>query len=120
MARHPAGCLGWIVVLVIGVGWLGNLNHREANDTSRNVVVERSGVPFREASQPSPAREAIVARTLYVTATSLNVRSRPEASAGILLAAPHGTPVAAVGQVAGWYEVQLNNGSTGWMSADYL
>jgi len=112
MARRPAGCLGWIVVLVIGAGIVGSLNHRETADAPRSSTT---------ASSPGASnRQAVETRVLYVTASSLNVRAQPETGAAVLLSAPRGTPVIAIRQVSGWYEVHLNNGSTGWMSADYL
>ncbi len=67
-----------------------------------------------------PKKPGFAARTLYVTATTLNVRTRPEPTANVLLSVPKGTTVVAVSQVDGWYEVRLTDGSTGWMSASYL
>lgn len=112
MARRPAGCLGWIVVLVIGAGILGSLNHRKTADAPRSSATI--------AAPSATDRQAVATRVLYVTASSLNVRAKPETGAAVLLSAPRGTPVIAIRQISGWYEVQLNNGSTGWMSADYL
>jgi SH3-like domain-containing protein len=126
MARRPAGCLGWIGLLVVGIAVLGSFNHREDVDVSHRTTADQPSVsqeiavgsPAPLLGMPSAAR--FVPRTLYVTASSLNVRASPVASASILVTAPQGTPVVAVGQTDGWYEVRLTNGNTGWMSGEYL
>jgi hypothetical protein len=72
----------------------------------------------RSVDQPAaaPPRKQL----LYVTATTLNVRARPNESAAILLSAPRGSTVVALSRQGDWYEVELTNGGSGWMSARYL
>lgn len=70
----------------------------------------------------TPAAPAVPpTETLYVSATSLNLRSAPAAGAPVLELLPRGTRVDAVGAVEGWREV-INpaTGTRGWMSAEYL
>jgi SH3-like domain-containing protein len=119
--------LGWVGLLVVGIAVVGNLNHREDNDVSRRATVEQSSIAQEApAATPTPplaapsAAARFVPRTLYVTASNLNVRASPESSAAVLLVVSRGLSVVAVGQRSGWYEVHLTNGSTGWMSGDYL
>jgi hypothetical protein len=112
----------------VGLGVLGSLNRQNDNSVSQGNVERRansdqasSSLPGVPLQLPTPAHSIPMAPTvLYVTASILNVRAQPQSSAIVLLKAPQGTAVVAVAQIEGWYEVQLNNGSTGWMSADYL
>ena len=60
-------------------------------------------------------------QTGYVTATSLNVRKSASTDAAILTAIPNGQAVTLVGSpVNGWYQVTLSNGTTGYVSAQYI
>jgi uncharacterized protein YraI len=70
---------------------------------------------------PVVATVAPPTETLYVSATSLNLRAAPAAGAAVLELLPRGTRVNAVGAVEGWHEV-INpaTGTRGWMSAEYL
>lgn len=56
----------------------------------------------------------------YVNATSLNVRARPDSAGQILFKVPRGTKIVPVSRVDRWLEVQLNDGSTAWVSADFV
>ncbi|MBN9346205.1 MAG: SH3 domain-containing protein [Devosia sp.] len=117
--RVKSGGIVWTIVLVFALGVFGSsLNRQSEPATSRNVV--NAEPPAQTSLLSAPKQERFPPRTLYVTATSLKVRAEPNTSSSVLLSASNGTPVIAVGQVTGWYEVRLNNGSTGWMSAEFL
>lgn len=77
------------------------------------AVASPAATPAAPAAPPT--------ETLYVSATSLNLRSAPAAGAPVLELLPRGTRVDAVGAVEGWREV-INpaTGTRGWMSAEYL
>jgi len=102
------------------------------------VVADAAGAPAATEAPPAltmpletlaaapPAATAAApaappTETLYVSATSLNLRAAPAAGAPVLELLPRGTPVNAVGSVEGWREV-INpaTGTRGWMSAEYL
>lgn len=122
MARRRGGGVGWLIVLGVlwGVGSLFNQGSPPPHD-SINADQQPAAPLF---SAPTAGRDAAVQQPrkqiFYVTATTLNVRAQPDAGSAILLAAPRGTSVVGVSRSADWIEVELTNGSTGWMSAQYL
>ncbi|MEQ1770304.1 MAG: SH3 domain-containing protein [Devosia sp.] len=125
MPRIPIGCLGWIGLAILGAFVIGIFSDDDDEPAQRQVATTEWSSEVGKTAPATPLLsvpryEGFQPRTLYVTATTLNVRERPEGSAAVLLAASKGTSVMAVGAVVGWYEVQLNDGSTGWMSAQYL
>ena len=129
LTRRPVAFLGWVAILVMGAVIFGSFNNRSSGPASQGSIERRTSVDQASIAQPAAQVPAIPSplhsvsmepTVLYVTATELNVRSRPDGTATVLLTAPKGAPVVAVGGVDGWYEVQLNDGSTGWMSSDYL
>ncbi|MCW5717667.1 MAG: SH3 domain-containing protein [Bauldia sp.] len=70
---------------------------------------------------PATITTAPQGETLYVSATSLNLRAAPATGADVLELLPRGTPVEAIGTAEGWREV-INpaTGTRGWVSAEFL
>lgn len=91
-----------------------------ANLATEPRVIEVTPQPVVTAPPvvPPPVAQA---ETLYVSATSLNLRAAPAAGAEVLELLPRGTPVSAIGATEGWREV-INpaTGTRGWMSAEFL
>src|SRR5690348_3832120 len=121
MARRGGG-VGLLIVLGVlwGVGSLFN----QGSSPPRDAVGGDQHPAAPLFSAPTAGRDATVQQPrkqiFYVKATTLNVRARPDGGSAILLAAPRGTSVVGVSRLGGWIEVELTNGSTGWMSAQYL
>jgi curli biogenesis system outer membrane secretion channel CsgG len=67
----------------------------------------------------SSAAAASGARVV-ITASSLNVRSGPGSSHGVVFALSSGTVVDALGRADGWVNVRDDQGREGWVSADYV
>ncbi len=63
--------------------------------------------------------ESASAKTLYITANSLNVRSAPSTSASIIGSLKKGDSVQATALSNGWYTIVFS-GMTGYISADYV
>ena len=57
------------------------------------------------------------AETLTVTASQAKVYARPDAKSRVLASLPRGTTVSLLEQRAGWYQIALADGSTGWVAA---
>lgn len=91
-----------------------------ANLATEPRVIEVTPQPVVTAP-PVVAPPVPQAETLYVSATSLNLRAAPAAGAEVLELLPRGTPVSAIGATEGWREV-INpaTGTRGWMSAEFL
>lgn len=122
MARRSRGGVGLLIVLGLlwGVGSLfnqGSSGPRDAVTADLQPVAPLFSAPTaeRDTAGQQPRKQIF-----YVTATSLNVRAQPDGGSAILLAAPRGTAVVGVSRSDDWIEVELTNGSTGWMSAQYL
>lgn len=58
--------------------------------------------------------------TGVVTASRLNMRSGPATTYSIIHVLWQGNKVKVIGELNGWYKIQLSDGSTGWVSKDYL
>lgn len=77
----------------------------------------------RTASRASDTRACGVTTGLspgYVNATNLNVRARPDASSQILLQVPRGTRIVPISRAGDWLEVPLNDGTTAWVSSQFV
>lgn len=58
---------------------------------------------------------------LYVTGERVNVRAGPSTDFAVITALARGAPVVDVGPAgAGWREIRLETGETGYMSGDFL
>ena len=119
MARRKFGGIIWVVGL--GLIWaLGSLFNSNGPPSSSSNVERQAGTPLYSAPHSNGPGKFERKQVLYVTASKLNVRAAPDGGSAILLSAPQGTSVVAVSRSGDWFEVELNNGSTGWMSAQYL
>ncbi len=82
-------------------------------DIARNVVLsltEYFDIPFVE---PGPVRVGIV------TADRVNVRNRPNTTAGVVGSLPRGSRVEIDGETYGWYVIRTND-LEGYVSADFI
>jgi len=57
---------------------------------------------------------------VVITASSLNVRSGPASSHGVLFALTSGTVVDALDRSSGWVNIRDSQGREGWVSADFV
>ena len=69
--------------------------------------------------QPAPA-PAPAEHTMYVVAKTLNVRAEPSTSGKVVTQVKQGDPLTVVDESKGWSSVQLANGTSGWVSSDYI
>lgn len=70
--------------------------------------------------RPAPEVAAPETRSVYVTASTLNVRSEASARAGVIGQVRRGANLEVVGEEAGWTQVKLAGGEVGWVSSDYV
>jgi uncharacterized protein YgiM (DUF1202 family) len=61
-----------------------------------------------------------ISGTGIVTASRLNMRSGPSTDYSIIHVLWQGNQVKVIGQISGWYKIQLSDGRTGWVSSAYL
>lgn len=106
----------WILLAVVmGIAAIGNLIGgtdtpvRGALDPSTGEISSRSDIPA------SPRFDA----TLFVSASSLNLRASPSSSGTVLTSLPRNTQVRAGERRGGWVLVSAD-GQIGWVSGDYL
>jgi cell wall-associated NlpC family hydrolase len=59
-------------------------------------------------------------RTAAVTASSLNLRSRPSTTSSVIHMLWRGNIVKIIGESNGWYHIRLSDGRVGWASGQYL
>ena len=75
------------------------------------------------APLPVPA-ETVAApdtRTLYaVTGSGVNMRSGPGTTHGVVVTLPLGTTAEVIGSEGNWSNIRLDDGTEGWMSANFL
>lgn len=67
-----------------------------------------------------PPAAAIAGKTLYVTATTLNIRNEGSTAGEIIGRARKGDAVSVLETRDGWARVRFGDGSTGWVSAQFL
>lgn len=69
----------------------------------------------RVPSPGSPAAAPRFRRQVRVLVPSLNYRSSPSLSAGIITVVSQGTTLGVLGRTGAWLHVQLSNGTSGWV-----
>jgi uncharacterized protein YgiM (DUF1202 family) len=67
---------------------------------------------------PTPAERP--AGSVWVTASTLNVRSDASADAKVVTRVRRGTKLTIVAEESGWIRVRLANGDLGWVSAQHV
>lgn len=85
------------------------------NEIAANLVLsltEYFGIPFVQASNPRRGR-------VTITSGTLNLRSRPSLSSGILASMPDNAALTVLGQWRDWYVVNYN-GITGYALSRYI
>ncbi|MDP1731129.1 MAG: SH3 domain-containing protein [Devosia sp.] len=120
MARRGGFGWGWILLLLVAIGGFNALTQRSPSRPEPSERVVRAPNPAVVATPsegPSTLSSPIIG---YVTANNLNVRREPSTSSAILLSVPRGTKIVATSSADGWLGVALNDGSTGWISADFV
>ncbi|QKS72387.1 N-acetylmuramoyl-L-alanine amidase [Paenalkalicoccus suaedae] len=88
------------------------------HQTSRSAYVSRLFVPGSEVL-PTPPAPAPIGTEAVVTASSLNVRSAPNASAPRLGGLPNGTIVIVESESNGWAQITFQ-GQKGYVSSSFL
>jgi hypothetical protein len=104
--------------LIVGV--YSSLPHSAPSPMTTSSRENASAAPLFGTPASNKSASARKKQVLYVTASTLKVRAQPNSAAAVLLTVTRGTSVAAISQIDGWAEVQLNNGASGWMSTRYL
>ncbi|HET7233637.1 MAG TPA: SH3 domain-containing protein [Longimicrobium sp.] len=86
------------------------------------VAAVPGGVPTPVAPAPAPDAAPAAGQTFSVAADSLNVRSGPGASNGVVAGSPlaRGTQVQGLEDNGGWKRISAANGVAGWVSAQFL
>ena len=84
------------------------------------AVIPLSAGLTAKAAEPSFASVSQEYATGTVTASSLRVRSGPGTGYGILHTLYNGNRVSLLGGSGGWYHVLLTDGTSGWVSGDYI
>ena len=86
--------------------------------TTRNTInITRMG------SNSAQANRANSSNTEYmevVAPTGLNVRTGPGTNYEIISRLPNGTGINVVSETAGWYEIVMSGGGTGWVHGDFV
>lgn len=106
------GTLGGVVVVAV----LAALIFGD-RDTSVPSIQQPAARPTTTVAQAttSPSLEY-----LYVTGSSVNVRSGPSTDFAVLTSLSRDTRVQVVGTSVGWAEVILPTGTVGWMTTQFL
>jgi uncharacterized protein YgiM (DUF1202 family) len=94
-------------------GWVSRQYVTALNDTPQ---VSKASVTTQG---PSTAR-ALPRGSVRVTASVLNVRNAPNATAHVISVLFAGEVVPVLARTGGWDEVRLSSGTIGWVSAKYL
>lgn len=78
-------------------------------------------VIFAACAKSVPPPQAIAeGRTVYVTASALNVRTGPSAGAEVIGRVRRAEPLFVLENRDGWLRVRLHDGSNGWVAAQYV
>jgi len=134
MARKTG--LGWLVLVVLGVGWyssqMGKSGTGAANSSSvqSTPVASPSGlrsteqvsgdVPARNVSiAPRTVAPAALASTMLYTTTNVRLRTEPSTNSGTVLTVSGGSAVQSVKVEGQWHYVAYGN-FNGWIRGDYL
>lgn len=105
----------WVLLAIMVFGGAGNLIG--GTDTPVTASVDRGGgaASVRADIPAAPRFDA----TMFVSASSLNLREAPSTGARVLTSLPRNTQVLAGERRSGWILVSAN-GWVGWVSDDYL
>jgi hypothetical protein len=74
--------------------------------------------PFSIETRPPEAR--VPDSSMLVTRTAVNLRVGPSTRTNILMTVPKGGVIKRLSQWEGWSRVETQNGTTGWMSSEFL
>lgn len=83
-------------------------------------------VPVSAPSTPAPPPpggtqpSAQPARTVYVTASALNVREEPSTDAEVVIQVKKNAELTVVGSDEAWLKVRLDDGRTGWVAERFV
>lgn len=120
----PKDILRSTVVEAPGPGYLQHLETtasiRALPDDPRAPVVQMasltvSATPLAEPAQPEATRDM-----RRITAGVLNMRSEPNKNSGLIASLPRGTEVEVFETSGSWAYVTAADGSTGWLSQNFL
>lgn len=121
-AQTEAGVSGWVAsgyieLLSISQDQLPILDASASQPQPESQNVQEPQV--ETVTEVLPEAAAINAR---VAAGLLNLRAAPDTNAAVLSILPQGTGVQAIGRSAdtAWIQVQMGDGTVGWLAAAYL
>lgn len=130
MAKRRSSMGNWVLVALLVVGlaqcFKAPSSNTSSSTASRQPAVETTRTPQVTAPTPlAPASQAPTTITVpldapvrYVTASTLNMRSGPTTSAGIVGKLPNGHAVRVIGNEGDWLFVDTGAGQ-GWVSGSY-
>lgn len=90
------------------------------------IACSSSSTPPLAAPEPAPVAEAVPSPepppvgVVRVTASTLNVRRQPSTTADVLQKVAKGDRLTLLSVGNDWMQVQLANGSRGWVSSDFV
>ncbi|MEA2462857.1 MAG: N-acetylmuramoyl-L-alanine amidase [Acidobacteriota bacterium] len=87
--------------------------------SSRPVPVSPPSTPAPPAPGAPQATEQRT-RTVYVTASALNVREQPSTGAEVVTQLKKNAPLAVVGSDEAWLKVRLEDGRVGWVAERFV
>ena len=120
----PKSRWGWLWIVPLAFGAAGLLIHpadrqrTEVPSTQALISTPQPATP--EVAPTVPEGQRLTAKTVFVSADSLNVRSSPSTTASVLLKLRRGDAVVPTYRSGAWFGLSLSNGSLGWVHGHYL
>lgn len=85
------------------------------------ATIPFAALPKAEAAEAAPLSATVQSTvTGVVTASRLNMRTGPSTTYSIMHVLWYGNKVKVIGESGSWYQIQLSDGRTGWVSKAYL
>lgn len=84
------------------------------------LLLAACAAPPAPETTPAVPQQQPATGTVYVTATTLNVREDSSSNARVVTQVRRGAAVTVIDTAAGWTKVRLANGDTGWVSSDFV
>ena len=116
MAKRKSGIGGW---LIVGLFIICVVQCTQSPKSSSSSTISPPALTSIRSPSSAPPAQVKTAEIRFVTATSLNMRSKPNTSASVISALPSGTSVNVEERQNGWLLVSLSPSVRGWISEQY-